>query len=205
MKKLAIGTAAAALALAMTSCNGGFSSDGRLFITNPTVKTEYRAPTSFVGCDRVDGVDATTVVKAELDTNGNLKKLFVQLQGQTNSLDDDNFRATFTLAAKDYSQDNDKHITVKFTADAATGKLLPASKTSGISSQGIIVTPAKITIKEVQVNSADRVNPNNQNSGFKVAVQGTSDQDATTSVLTSAATIPVYTNCTLVKVTNDEL
>lgn len=203
MKKLAIGTAAAALALAMTSCGGGFSSDGRLFIKNPTVITEYRisgAPNSYVGCDRVNGIDATTTVKAELDSSGYLKQLNIQLKGQTNSTEDGNFKASFTRAANDFSEDNKNHIIVKFTADAAAGVLLPTSKAGAFSSQSIIVTPAKPSIKEVNVLPSDKINK-----GFKVAVQGISDQDNATDILLSDTTIAVYTNCTVVKTTDETL
>jgi hypothetical protein len=205
MKKRVFGTAAAALALAMTSC-GNFSADGKLYVSDPIVKTEYRISSTgaFVGCDQVDGADAITTVKAVLTSTGVLKRLDVQLKGQTTSKYDDNFKGSFSLAQATLDQ-NKNQVTVKFTANAATGILLPTAVHSGFTSLGIVPVPIDTSnfIKEVSVSSQDLAGP--AGSGFRVQVQGYSENDSPTAVLNNLETISVYTKCKVVKTTTEKL
>ena len=180
------------VAAALASC--GLSADGRLALFVPSVTTEYRLQGTtdrYVGCDNLDGVSARTQVRVNFSSSGFVKTAKVRLVGNTSTAQDNAFEANFTRDTLIATNEN-RDYTLYFDADAETGQFLPTSK--GLSSQAIVVNPARRTIKVVSVTG----NPvGGASGGFKANLSGTSDQDSFAQAPLSATT-PVYTNCTTV-------
>ena len=192
-----------AVAAALASC--GISADGRLALYTPTVTTEYQinGTNTYVGCDNLvtlgANAPANTQVKVSFTTSGTISSAQVRLVGNTTDTQDNSFKKTFTPGDGSLETNGTNSYKVYFTAVSATGDLLPTSKDS-ISSQAIIVTPIRSTIKNVTVGSR----AGNENAGFAAELTGYSD-GGSLAVAPFSSLIPVYSQCTLVSDTGVKL
>ena len=193
-----------AVAAALASC--GISADGRLALYIPTVATEYRidgTTSSYVGCDNLvtAGVNtpASTQVRVAFTTSGNISSAQVRLVGNTTNTQDNDFKKTFVPGDGSLEASGTNSYRVYFTAQAATGGILPTSK-GGLSSQAIIVTPVRSNIKTVTVSSQ----VGGTNGGFRAELTGYSD-GGSQAVAPLSSLVPVYAQCTVISDTGEKL
>lgn len=157
------------------------------------IRTEYRtADGTFVGCDRVTNLNntesSTTLVALKFNTNADLDALELGLYSETRQKVDDKFRTSVPASA--LSSDATSYSFV-FRADSQTNPL-PAS----VDKQAIVVVPKgddKVKIVTVSNKVGD----------FRGWVRATADN--VTATFTSGAKVPVYQNCTVTQITNDNI
>lgn len=182
----------------------GTSADGRLTLTTPNVSTEFRDQNgNFVGCDNLttNGVTSSVqpTVKVTFTAQGYVNTARVRLIGETNSDQNSAFVADFSRDAGTLKTGNNGYF-VYFKAN--TGQILPSGKPGSIGAQAIIVNPTVPNIKNVSVNPADRTA--NGTAGFRAQLTGTSDTGSGAGPLNSAL-VPVYSNCTFVSNSSEQL
>lgn len=150
------------------------------FAGGPVVKTEYRiqGTNTYIGCDFVTNGGANsknTQVRVDFAANADLDSVNIRLVGNSDG-NDNGFNRTFT--SSDFSTQGTRRYAVAFDANSATNALPTA----------IVVVPKdqRRTIKEVAANS---------NIGSFKAVLTAKSGGFT--AITQSASIPVYSNCTI--------
>lgn len=179
---------AVGLSAVLASCGVGGAPDGSGNGSVSQVRTEYRlASGQFVACDNVNNATATTQVSVYFQVAGAVRDVTVGLRGNTTSQYDNNYRATAT--GQQLAAIGNGSYRLTFTANPATG-LLP---------QSIIVTPTQGKVKVVNAtnragsfHAALTVNTGTANYGF-------------TSRLIPNGNVDVYTTCTIVSTTGEEV
>ncbi|ADV67588.1 hypothetical protein [Deinococcus maricopensis] len=186
MKKL-LGLVGVGVVLA--SC--GVSSDGRSAIFAPELRTEFYDLTTktYVSCANLNQQSVPTQGGVSVGATGALARIHVQLKGQTTTAYDQNYVADFSQSAGTLEKNGDRYVFVFDAPNRTEADFLPQS----VGAQGIIVNPAKRTIKNVA--ASDRVG--NGQGGFYAQLTGYSDTGASTPAITSQA-VPVYANCQLI-------
>ncbi len=194
---------AVSVAAALASC--GISGDGRLQLYTPSVATEYQinGTNTYVGCDNLvtltGNAPANTQVRVSFTTSGTIGSAKVRLVGNTTDTQDNAFQKTFTPGDGSLETSGTNSYKVYFTAVSATGDLLPTGK-GNLSSQGIIVSPARSTIKNVTVGNR----AGNDNAGFAAELTGYSD-GGSPAMAPFSSLVPVYSQCTFVSDTGVKL
>ncbi|MFC3834729.1 MULTISPECIES: hypothetical protein [Deinococcus] len=191
MNKIALGLIGSTALLA--SC--GITPDGSGSVRFIDLQTEYTTGTSprpqYVGCDNISGAAAGRATKTQVvvsfATGGTITSIRAQLKGKTTDTEGTVFDKTFAPSDPGVIKKSDGTYQIIFDADSATGGLLPT---------GIIVEPNP-TVRTPQPVTAT----NKQGTGFYADLTITTTTGSKTSlastILGSAGTIPVYSNCTV--------
>ena len=187
MKKLWLGTVG--LGAMLAGCGTGVAPDlsGSGSVTQ--VRTEYRTQGGqFVACDNVGNLTAATQVSVYFNVSGSVQTLDVALRGNTTGDYDGNYKARFT--GDQLASAGSGGYRATFNANPLTGGLLP---------QAIVVNPtrAKVTV----VTASERVG------SFHAALSvntGTANYNFSSKLIPSG-NVDVYTSCTLISTTNEDV
>lgn len=184
---------AVGLSALLASCGSGVAPDlsgsGRV----TAVRTEYRLGNEsgpFIACDNYNGATATTQVSVYFDVAGNVKTVDLALRGNTTTQYDENYKARFTREQLEAVGNGSYRAT--FTANPLNG-LLP---------QSIVVGPARAKVKVVTASGR----PSNT-AGFYAALSvdtGTATYDFNSRSIPDG-NVAVYTTCTFVRNTNEDV
>lgn len=183
---------AVGLSALLASCGSGVAPDLSGSGNVSKVRTEYRLESGeFVACDNYNGATATTQVSVYFNVSGNVKTVDIALRGNTTSQYDENYKARFTGEQLEAVGNGSYRAT--FNANPLTGGLLP---------QAIIVNPARAKVKVVTASGR----PSNT-AGFHAALNvdtGTATY-AFNSRLVPGGNVAVYTSCTFVRNTDEDV
>ncbi|WP_234009154.1 hypothetical protein [Deinococcus sp. NW-56] len=188
MKKMLLG--AVGLSAVLASCGVGGAPDGSGTGRVSQVRTEYRlASGQFVACDNVNNATASTQVSVYFQVAGAVQNVTVGLRGNTTSQYDNNYSATAT--GQQLAAIGNGSYRLTFNANPTTGGLLP---------QAIIVTPTQGKVKVVTATG--------RAGSFHAALTvntGTSNYAFTSRALPTNGNVEVYTSCTIVSTTTEDV
>lgn len=189
MNKMLLG--AVGLSAVLASCGTGVAPDGSGAGRVSDIRTEYRlgsATGPFIACDNYNNAVASTQVSVYFSVGGSVRTVDVGLRGNTSAENDANYNARAT--GSELARIGSGSYRVTFDANPATGGLLP---------QSITVTPRRDKVKIVAANeragsfyAALRVNTGSASYSFD-------------SRLIPGGNVDVYTNCTFVADTNEDV
>lgn len=189
MKKTLLG--AVGLSAVLASCGTGYAPDGSGSGSVTGVRTEYRLGSEtgrFIACDNLDNATASTQVSVYFNVSGFVQTVDVGLRGNTTSQYDANYNARAT--GQQLAAIGNGSYRLTFDANPLTGGLLP---------QSIIVTPTRDKVKVV--NASERAG------SFHAALTvntGSATYNLSSRLLGNG-NVDVYNNCTLVRVTNEDV
>lgn len=194
MKKMMMAAAAIGLTGLLAGCGSGSAPDGSARGEITKVRTEYRLNTTsgkFIACDNIannPGRANLTQVAVDFDLAGSIQDITIGLKGGNSTKYDNNF--TTTVKGSELPGTGGKY-RITFNADSsAAGTLLP---------QGIVVRPAPVTVKVVTTNANSRAG------FFYPAFRVNTGSDTFTFSGILSYTTDVYTNCTVIQTTQEEI
>lgn len=179
----------------------GVSPDGRLAVSEPQVRTEYRdvATKRFVGCHALDGLVVHTRLRVGFSASGHIASAVVRLVGHTSSAQDNVFQSTFFAGDGTLVSSGVHTYSALFEANPLTGHDLPTRSTDAST---LDVTAATRTVVDVAVHDLDRVG--GTFGGFVAHVTGRSDTGAA-AYAPNSDLVPVYYDCTFVRRTSEHV
>ncbi|WP_295817634.1 hypothetical protein [uncultured Deinococcus sp.] len=190
MKKAALGVIAVSLSALLASCgSSGSAPDGSGSGSITATRTEYKLQSGqFVACDNITngGARATqTQVAVNFTLAGTIKSVTIGLKGNTNSNLDGNYKTTVS-GSELVSLGGNSYRTL-FNADSSKN-LLPAS---------ITVTP---TVQKIKV-----VTTGTRSGSFYAQLDIATNTSSFTLKDQVLNSIPVYSECTIVSTTADDV
>ncbi|GAA5531897.1 hypothetical protein [Deinococcus aluminii] len=189
MKKMLLG--AVGLSAVLASCGTGYAPDGSGSGSVTQLRTEYRlgnASGPFIACDNLDNATASTQVSVSFNVSGNVQNVNIGLYGNSTSAYDSNYNTN--VSGSQLAAVGTGSYRLTFNANPATGGFLP---------QSIIVTPTRGKVKVV--NASNKVGSFHT----ELAVNTGSATYNLSSRLISNGNVDVYTSCSLVSVTNEDV